>query len=229
MFPNRSTHSITLMQVITTKFKNKDRKKTQEAWQPNKPNWNHNFRPRTGVFGAYNWNTPKSIPNAHLNQDWCETNGNFFDEMAEFFSCLGDQTDPKIRPGSEAHILLTSKGSSSEHENQDWCGTSGNFWENDQRSEFVLLWCPQLPENGAPEAHFYTPLKLSSGCHDLHTPKSIFVLKMRGRGRTPKPDSESIPHFSKISQSRGLEAHGSGTDSENIPYFREILWNHTLF
>ena len=98
MFPNRSTNSITLMQVITTKFKNKDRKKTQEAWQPNKPGWNHNFRPRTGVFGAYNWNTPQSIPNAHLNQDWCETNGNFFEKMAEFFSCLGDQTDPKIRP-----------------------------------------------------------------------------------------------------------------------------------
>ena len=58
-------------------------------------------RSRNRAFGAHNWNNPKSTPNEHVKQEWCETKWFFFLRKwlkTSIVICFGAQNDLEIGP-----------------------------------------------------------------------------------------------------------------------------------
>ena len=110
----------------TRMMRNKWKKFRKDTWRPelcfvSGPK----ITRKLGIWGDIR-NTSKSSSNWHVNQNLCETSGNFFFENEQrpgFWPVWGAQSVPKNR-ASEAHILHTFKNTCNGHVKQ-YCREMG--------------------------------------------------------------------------------------------------------
>ena len=89
--------------------------------------------------------TSKRYSNWHVNQDWCETSGNFLRKWTKtgIFTYSGAHRGPNIgplRPVLSTHLKVLAMST--------WSNTDVKpvkpFWENDQKPEFWIILRPEM-------------------------------------------------------------------------------------